>query len=862
MLKINPIQTNFTSGELSPQLLGRSDTERFFNGGELIENFFVRPQGCILYRPGAKNIGRAKSQVSATSVRLIDFVRSRTDAIAIEISHNTAGTTFRFMRNGAFIQDASVDVLVQYYYGGSVVLPYTSAQIPYLQFAQSADVIYITHSAHPPATLSRYSDTDWRYEVIEFQNGPFSDQTDAQSEISITAGTPVDRLTLTSSTNNAMNAYAEDDYIQYNLRGTKAIGVIKEALTNQSVKIEPKEDFCFVLSKEVYSPGLYTGWDAANNLPQYNTTITGSGVTVAFSATGVVQQGMIGGFINFQDKAGVYYWLKVTGVGDILKQGAYGILATGDILTVLSPAGNITRSDRTIWSELTASSAVFSTTIDPAGRVWRLVLGSSVVYATGRAPIGTEAANSTTVLNTTLSRTLPRSIYGLAVVDDGTTHQWNSGAWYTGNYPAAVGFHQERLCFGGTTTEPQTVWCSKSADFYNFAGTNEALAVLDNSAITFTISSDTVNEILWISSKKVMLIGTVGGEWAAVPGAGNAETLTPSNVTVGLQSSFGSEFTKPVSAANSLIYLQRGGKKLRQMTYDYQVEGQASIDLTVFAEHIMRTHSSGIQVVYQQLPESILYVRLGDGQVAMLAYEPDQKVYAWSRIIAGGDGFIESIASIPESSSHKLYMVVRRTINAATVRTIEYMGTDFTPTSTTDWSSTSFLDNYLETTTTSTVSTLTGLNDYKLKVVWCQIGTVFFTATVSVAGVLAIPTGTATNGLLTRVGFQYAGLYKSFPIETQAQAGSGQGKPKRIDHLNLRIQNTTNFSHGWDSSDLRPEDFRKTTDPVGAPPPMRSEDFRATFDNGIDVRGAFYIKQTEPYPLSVLAIMPEMAQFQ
>jgi hypothetical protein len=35
-------------------------------------------------------------------------------------------------------------------------------------------------------------------------------------------------------------------------------------------------------------------------------------------------------------------------------------------------------------------------------------------------------------------------------------------------YPAAVGFHENRLWFGGTLAQPDTVWASKSGLYYNF----------------------------------------------------------------------------------------------------------------------------------------------------------------------------------------------------------------------------------------------------------------------------------------------------------------------------------------------------------------------------------------------------------
>lgn len=56
MLKITTSQTNFTGGELSPWLLGRSDIDRYLNGAEVMENFVVRHQGGVVRRRGTQLI--------------------------------------------------------------------------------------------------------------------------------------------------------------------------------------------------------------------------------------------------------------------------------------------------------------------------------------------------------------------------------------------------------------------------------------------------------------------------------------------------------------------------------------------------------------------------------------------------------------------------------------------------------------------------------------------------------------------------------------------------------------------------------------------------------------------------------------
>lgn len=55
----------------------------------------------------------------------------------------------------------------------TVSTPYVEANLRSLAFAQSADVLYIAHSAYAPRKLSRISDTSWTLSTITFLDGPY-----------------------------------------------------------------------------------------------------------------------------------------------------------------------------------------------------------------------------------------------------------------------------------------------------------------------------------------------------------------------------------------------------------------------------------------------------------------------------------------------------------------------------------------------------------------------------------------------------------------------------------------------------------------------------------------------------------------
>jgi len=60
-----------------------------------------------------------------------------------------------------------------------ITSPYLEVDLPALKFAQSADVLYITHPSHAPRKLSRTGHTAWTLTEIDFQDGPYEDEVTA-----------------------------------------------------------------------------------------------------------------------------------------------------------------------------------------------------------------------------------------------------------------------------------------------------------------------------------------------------------------------------------------------------------------------------------------------------------------------------------------------------------------------------------------------------------------------------------------------------------------------------------------------------------------------------------------------------------
>jgi hypothetical protein len=97
-VKVYLQQNAFNSGELSPQMLGRSDVPAYNNGVKTLENWLLRPQGGAMKRSGTRYV--AEVEDSSVKSRVVPFVFSTTQAYVLEF----CDLKIRFFRNESVIE--------------------------------------------------------------------------------------------------------------------------------------------------------------------------------------------------------------------------------------------------------------------------------------------------------------------------------------------------------------------------------------------------------------------------------------------------------------------------------------------------------------------------------------------------------------------------------------------------------------------------------------------------------------------------------------------------------------------------------------------------------------------------------------
>jgi hypothetical protein len=841
--------TNFTGGELSPRLDGRTDLTKYSSGCSTLENLVVYPHGSAARRPGSTFIAEVAS--SANKTRLIPFEFSTTQTYMLEFSNlkmrvykdkgavlegdktitgitqaNPAVVTAsshgysngdevlisgvsgmtevngkRFLvadktTNTFELQDKDgVDInstsFTAYTSGGvsnkvfELATPYTTAQLFDLKFAQSADVMYITHPEHEVEKLSRTGHTSWTLTDVDFTKGPMQDA---------------------NTTDTTLNP------------GQSAVG---------------------------------TG------IALVASAVTGINGGSGFQSTDV------GRFVFLNSG-----YAKITAVADTTN-------ATIEILTVLSSA---------------------SATAD-----WRL-----------------------------------------GAFSDTTGH------------PSCVTFFEQRLVFAGTTEQPQTIFFSRSGDYENMDA-NIGGTVADDDAIIYTIASNQVNAIRFMTATRTLIIGTAGGEFT-VSGGGTDSAITPTNILIKKQSNHGSANVDAISVGNATLFLQRAKRKIRELAYNFDVDGYIAPDMTILAEHI--SEGGLTQIAYQQEPNQIVYATRNDGELVALTYQREQQVTAWHRHIFGGrfgnatitvtdfaniadgtrivltkadgttttftsatsatsgkfhttssnnqtatnlktlidadsdftatvssnvvtitetsplsTGFLtitslddnvrlaktdegkavcESVAVIPtDDTEYEVYVIVKRTINGATRRFVEVLNVfDFDQTDNTSFN---FLDSQLSY-SGSAASTISGLDHLEGQ-------------TVSIlADGASHPDKTVSSGSVTldrsalnvKVGLAYRSLLQTMRLNAGSQNGTSQGKTKRIYDITVRMFETIGVEVGPNLNDMERIPFRSSADLMDEGIPPFTGDKEVEFRGNYETDGFIFVRQTQPLPFTILSLYPRL----
>lgn len=316
--------------------------------------------------------------------------------------------------------------------------------------------------------------------------------------------------------------------------------------------------------------------------------------------------------------------------------------------------------EESLGTGVTNDSGAYAQTL-----TWSAVAGASkynIYYRTATGLVAYWIAESTTstYVHTAVGtppqvvgRIPPQTAFGpLDTFVQVSTPVGGESVTVTDNHGLAVGYFQQRAIYGKDESVSMS-WVGRYKSFWvPFS------SIPDTAPILFSLISDSVSYIRHFVDVGRLLVFTESGVW--VLNQSNDTILKPTNIDARKHTDNGSSQARPVIVGDSPIYVQSQGSVVRDLFFDYQVDGYKGNDLTQFANHLVDGHEI-TEMALQRTPDPVVWMVRSDGVLLSLSYNREQQMVAWAK--HDTDGLVESVCVIPEGTEHSVYVVVKRTID-------------------------------------------------------------------------------------------------------------------------------------------------------------------------------------------------------
>lgn len=407
------------------------------------------------------------------------------------------------------------------------------------------------------------------------------------------------------------------------------------------------------------------------------------------------------------------------------------------------------------------------------------------------------------------------------------------------DYPGIVFFWEQRLGWASTDNNPLSMWMSQSALLESLASSRPPA---DDDAIELRMVGQRQNEIMWLVPDRYLAVGTSGAELTLV--GTDDGPLTPNGVRFVLHGERGASRLQALRAGGALLYVQRGGRVVREFTYNFTADKYDSPDMTIWVPHLFQGRKVA-SWAYQQAPHSIVWLVMDDGTMLGLTYLREHDVVAWHRHET--DGHVEQVECIPgPDGDDELWLLVRRQVNGVTKRCVERMGAFFdqpTPEN-------AFFVDCGATYSGEPVSSLAGLDHLEGR-------------TVSIlADGFVHPQRTVVGGavdLEREASVIHVGLpFTTVLVPTRPEYGLGNGttmtRIAKINKATLRVFQSMGVRVGPDEDHLYYAVTHDAANPT-APPFVTNDDVSVTIDGGWTSTTTLRVQVDDPTPCTVVAIV-------
>ena len=634
---------SFASGEISPNMIGRTDLARLKTAATTMRNMFVRYTGGAYSRAGTAFVGYSKQTGRSYPPRLIPFQFNNDQGLVLEFGNNYMRVIFQ----GALVTDTTLNITA----------------------ATKANPCVVTLSA------STFSAGDWVYITgvggmtqLNGRTCVLGSPSGANYPLKDVFGNNIDSTAFTTFTSGGTAAriytlatpWAEQD-LPY-LKFTESADTVSFACLNQVTQTEyPPYDLTRIADSNwtlnaintaptIAAPGTVTlsitpTPSGANAYAHYQYVATA--VSAADGSESVASPiGDLSGGVDIAAYSGSVS-ISTTAVAGASYYNFYKATPGFSYSAMNIPAPPVGSQfayigysfgpqflDNNITPDFTqlpplhqnpfARGQINSVSVNAQGTGYTHAT-ATITTATGSGAVVECVIQGGSVVAYVVAD--PGTTYALAdtitITGDGTgaTANLHVGA-ETGTYPGAVSYYQQRRVYANTINNPNTYYMSGDGVYTNF---DFRIPSIDTDAITGTPWSQQVNGIQFMLSMPGGLVVLTGlGAWQ-VTGAGgssfNPQPITPATQIAQPQTYNGCSSTVPPIRINTdIIYGHSKGSTYRDLTYQFFTNIYTGTDLTIYASHLFFNYTV-LEHAWSEEPYKIIWAVRSDGVLLSLTVE-------------------------------------------------------------------------------------------------------------------------------------------------------------------------------------------------------------------------------------------------
>lgn len=798
---MNKIQPSFSSGELSQSLHSRIDIDKYQTGLKTCRNFLINLSGGVSRRTGTKYVATTKTE--GDSVRLLPFEASSEDTYVLEFGDYYC----RFYKDNGQIITTLDDV-----------------------DAWETGTVYVVGNFIK-------EDSEIYYCITDHTSGTFAIDLAAEKWLlqsiyelpTIYKESEVKDLKFIQSADTMFLAHPDHPIYEISRYGD-----VDWTFSIYDYDVPP-----FMLSNQVTTHTMQVS------------AVTGTGINLT-STDDYFDAEQIGSYFKIYhdiDGQSVKSTFGATGQSTTIQcKGAWRIKSFGTTCNLdVSVEKSIDNGSN--WTTV-RSFTMLNTEIDTYGNIddFCLIRLNCTSWTVGNTMVlTTDPFNQPGIIKLTAVTTTKAAV-GTVIqlfASTGTSDDWAESSWSTyRGFPSALTFFQDRLCFASTYAEPQTIWASKTGDYYNFDVSDP---LVDSDRISIQLASKKLNGINNLVFLNNIIALTSSGEWRV--GAADSGAITPTNVSASVQGNRGSSSLSPVQIGNKVIYLQPSSSILRDLGYNYDSNSFTGDNISVLSSHLFKGYTI-VDIDYQEEPNSIIYLIRSDGKLLTCTYMKEQEIigFSWHDT----QGTFENIAIITHENKKQVWVCVKRG-DSRFIEVLQDEEEDVVD----QW----YLDSALGYDSTAT-DTFAGLEHLEgIEVNALADGNVVKGLTVT-SGEVTLP----YEAERVIVGLRYISDFESLPITLQSDEGTTKDKKIRIPELAMVFENTRGGYVG-------DPDVGTITDDSHVNTLNESINTRTHMDLGISLfsgqvkfnlnsshgkdRKIFY-RQYDPLPVNILAIITKI----